>query len=579
MADGFVASCDARLSLRATRLGAAKLQQRAFASGKQIDLSGGLDYFLRMTRTPPSSSPWLAALKSRSPWFVKGDLDGFFGLFIDNLLQLMLIGVLGGFVCGFPSDFIIAVILPGAAVSILIGNLFYGWQARMVALRTGRRNTTALPFGINTPSLVAYVFLIMGPVYRETGNWHLAWQAGLFATLISGVLEIAGAFVGDAMRKHTPRAALLSALAGIAITFIAMGFILQIFASPMIAILPMMLILISYASRVKWPLSIPGGFLAVIIGVALAWILRSFGWIVFATPPGVYTFGVHAPQFMPVDAMALMASPLGWKYMAIILPMGLFNVIGSLQNLESAEAAGDRYETRPSLLTNGIGTIAAGFFGSPFPTTIYIGHPGWKVMGARGGYSILNGLVITLLCLFGGLTLILKVVPIECTLGILLWIAIIITAQSFQEIPKSHALAVALGLIPSFAAWVLLQIETTLRVTGVSLFTMWDKFGPDLYIKGVVALSQGFIITAMVLSAAVVFMIDRNFLKAAYWMFAGSALSAVGLIHAYTLTPAGIANKFGWLAAPDFAAMYALTGLILVGLHFWHLPEVEGRSE
>ena len=136
--------------------------------------------------TAPTSSPWLAALKSREAWFVKGDLDGFFGLFIDNLLQLMLIGVLCRLVCGFPSDLITSVILPGAAVSILIGNLFYGWQARMVALRTGRPDTTALPFGINTPSLVAYVFLIMGPVYRETGNWHLAWQAGLFATLISG---------------------------------------------------------------------------------------------------------------------------------------------------------------------------------------------------------------------------------------------------------------------------------------------------------------------------------------------------------------------------------------------------------
>jgi AGZA family xanthine/uracil permease-like MFS transporter len=418
----------------------------------------------------------------------------------------------------------------------------------------------------------------MGPVYRETGNWHLAWQVGLFATLISGVMEIAGAFVGDWMRKHTPRAALLSALAGIAITFIAMGFILQIFASPMIAILPMMLILISYASRVKWPLSLPGGFLAVIIGVSLAWIMRYLGWITFATPQDAYTFGFYSPQFMPGDALALMLSPLGWKYMAIILPMGLFNVIGSLQNLESAEAAGDRYETKPSLLTNGIGTIAAGFFGSPFPTTIYIGHPGWKAMGARGGYSILNGLVITCLCLFGGLTLVLKVIPIECTLGILLWIAIIITAQSFQEIPKSHALAVALGLIPAFAAWVLLQIETSLRVAGTSLFAMWEKFGGDLYIKGVVSLSQGFIMTSMVLSAAVVFMIDRNFLKAAYWMFAGAALSAVGLIHAYTLTPAGIENKFGWLAAPDFAAMYALTGLILIGLHFWHLPEAEEHS-
>jgi len=518
---------------------------------------------------------WMTVLRSKAPWFVKGDLDGFFGLFIDNLLQLMLIGVLGHFVCGIPAEFITRTILPGAAISILVGNLFYGWQARVVAHRSGRLDTTALPFGINTPSLVAYVFLIMGPIFRETHDWHLAWQAGLFATLLSGVIETAGAFVGDWMRKHTPRAALLSALAGIAITFIAMGFILQIFASPLIAILPMMLILVSYASRIKWPLSIPGGFLAVAVGVIMAWLLRSLGWAHFTTPQDSYTAGFHAPQFVPRDALALLFLPMGWKYMAVILPMGLFNVIGSLQNLESAEAAGDRYETMPSLLTNGLGTLAAGFLGSPFPTTIYIGHPGWKAMGARGGYSILNGVVITTLCLAGGLTLVLKIIPIECTLGILLWIAIIITAQSFQEIPKQHALAVALGLIPSFASWLLLQIDTTLRVAGTSLFEMRDKFGSDLYIRGVIALSQGFILTSMVLSAATVFMIDRKFLKAAYWMFAGAALSAAGLIHAYTLTEAGVENHFGWLAAPDFAAMYALTGLVLAGLHIMHPPETD----
>ncbi len=514
---------------------------------------------------PPVS---IAALKSSEPWFVRGDLDGFFGLFIDNLLQLMLIGILCRFVCGFPAGIVTKTVLPGAAVSILIGNLFYGWQARTAAVRSGRHDITALPFGINTPSLVAYVFLIMGPVYRETGEWRLAWQAGLFATLWSGIMEAAGAFAGDWIRRHTPRAALLSALAGIAITFIAMGFILQIFASPLIAVLPMMLILATYASRIKWPLSLPGGFLAVLIGVVLAWLLKGLHLATFMTPREPYAFAVCLPHFLPKDAFALMVSPMGWKYLAIIFPMGLFNVIGSLQNLESAEAAGDRFDTRASLLTNGIGTIAACLFGSPFPTTIYIGHPGWKAMGAHAGYSILNGIVITVLCLVGGLTLILKVVPIECTLGILLWIAIVIMAQAFQEIPRAHAPAVAIGLIPSFAAWVLLQVETTLRTAGIPLCNLWDKFGTDLYIKGVVALSQGFILISIVLSATMVYLIDRKFLHAAAWMFVGFALSATGLIHAYTLTPAGVENRFGWMAAPDFAAIYALTGAVFLFLHF-----------
>ena len=181
----------------------------------------------------------------RPRWFVHGDIDGFFGLFIDNLLQLMVIAVLCRSVCGLPSELITSRILPGAAVSILIGNLFYAWQARQLMRKTGRTDVTALPYGINTPSLFAYVFLIMGPVYQETRNPTLVWQVGLFACLMSGLMETAGAFVGDWLRRHTPRAALLSALAGVAITFIAMGFIFQIFASPAIAILPMMMILIT----------------------------------------------------------------------------------------------------------------------------------------------------------------------------------------------------------------------------------------------------------------------------------------------------------------------------------------------
>jgi AGZA family xanthine/uracil permease-like MFS transporter len=247
--------------------------------------------------------------------------------------------------------------------------------------------------------------------------------------------------------------------------------------------------------------------------------------------------------------------------------MGLFNVIGSLQNLESAEAAGDRYETRPSLLANGIGSLAAALFGSAFPTTIYIGHPAWKAMGARTGYSILNGAVVTLLCLLGGITLVLKVVPIEATLGILLWVGIIITAQAFQEVPRRHALAVAFGLIPSLAAWALLLVETSLRKAGKTLFEVAPTFGGDLYIHGVIALNQGFLLSAMVLAAILVFVIEREFLRAAGWTAAAAALSAVGLIHAYTLTPVGVQNKFGFLAAPDFALMYGLSAGFLLLLH------------
>jgi adenine/guanine/hypoxanthine permease len=494
---------------------------------------------------------------------VRGDIDGFFGLFVDNLLQLMLVVVLSGAVCGLPPSIVVGRMLPGAAVSILLGNLFYAWQAE----KTGRPDATALPFGINTPSLLAFVFLVMGPVYHETHDPILTWRVGLFACLVSGIFEALGAFVGDWLRRNTPRAALLSALAGVALTFISMGFIFQIFARPWIAIVPMLVILVTYASRARLPLGIPGGLAAVLVGTAVAWALRAFDESLFQPAQGPVTLGFYPPVPVPRDALALLTSARGYKYLAVILPMGLFNVVGSLQNLESAEAAGDRYETMPSLLANGLGTIVAAFFGSAFPTTIYIGHPGWKAMGARRGYSVMNGAAVTLCCLFGAIPMVLKVIPVEATLGILLWIGIVISAQAFQEVPRAHALAVAFGLIPSLAAWALLLVETSLRAAGSSLYAAAPKFGAELWIHGVIALSQGFLLTSMVLSAMLVFVIERRFLRAAAWTGVASAMSMAGLIHAYDLTPSGVQNRFGFAAAPGFGAAYAAGALFLVALH------------
>ncbi len=479
----------------------------------------------------------------------------------------MLIVLLGPTICGFTSTLITEQILPAVALSVVFGNLFYAWQARRLAIRTGRDDVTALPYGINTVSLMAFMFLVIGPVYRDTGNPELAWQVGLFACFLNGAMEIVGAFLADWLRRNTPRAALLSALAGIAVTFIAMGFVFQIFAAPALAMFPMMILLGLYSSKLRLPWGLPGGFVAVCVGVAIAAVLHGIGWLESPVGSVVGLPGLHLPQPVPESMLALMVSPLGWKYLAIILPMGLFNIIGSLQNLESAEAAGDRYETRPSLLANGVGALVAAGFGSPFPTTIYIGHPAWKSMGAGTGYSVLNAAAMSLLCFTGTYAIVMAWVPLEATLGILLWIGLSITAQAFQETPRRHALAVSLGMIPALAAWALLLIETTLRVSGSSLFAVADKFGNDLYIHGVIALNQGFIFTSTILAAILAFMIDRRFDKAAAWCLAAAVLSYFGVIHAYRLTESGVQNHFGLNAAPEFAVIYALSALLLWLLH------------
>jgi AGZA family xanthine/uracil permease-like MFS transporter len=164
--------------------------------------------------------------------FVRGDIDGFFGLMIDNLIQLLVLTGLCVGLCGFPMDFMAKVVLPGVAVSLLVGNLFYSWQAYQKGVKENRDDITALPYGINTVSLFAFVFFILFPVYRETGDYMQAWKVGLLASLLSGVIEFLGSFVAHGIRKATPRAALLSSLAGIAITFISMDFLLKNISKP-----------------------------------------------------------------------------------------------------------------------------------------------------------------------------------------------------------------------------------------------------------------------------------------------------------------------------------------------------------
>ena len=110
------------------------------------------------------------------------------------------------------------------------------------------------------------------------------------------MIELSGSVLADPLRRWLPRAALLSTLAGIGLTFIALGFLFRTYEYPVVALVPLGIILLTYFGRVEFP--IPGGLLAVLVGTALAWItglvrpdaatfeeaLAPLGW----HPPGIY---------------------------------------------------------------------------------------------------------------------------------------------------------------------------------------------------------------------------------------------------------------------------------------------------
>lgn len=499
-------------------------------------------------------------------WFLPGDWDGFFALFFSTFPDLLLIAGLGP-LCGFSIEFVTSRILPGLALSIFAGNIFYAWQARRLARETGRSDVTAIPFGVNTPTVFAYIFLIMLPVYRQTHDSNLAWEVGLAACFLSGIIQTAGAFCTDWLRRNTPRAALLCPLAGIALAFLCLGFILRVFQAPELALLPTIILLTLYCSHLRMPFRIPGALWCIGAGVILTMLLKTFHLYRLPNPPEMMTPGFYPPH--PANVMAFLSRPEGWKFLSVIVPMSLLDTICSLQILESVKVAGDDYKTRPSLLMNGAATLLASLFGSAFPTIPYFGHMGYKDMGARSGYSILSGACMMLVCVTGIIPLVLHYVPLEVVAIIVVWFGLVMMGQAFTEIPKSHAIAVAFGLIPMLAGWALELVDTALRTTGSSLLECAPRFGGELSIYGLIALSQGSLLTSMLWAAALVYMVEKRFLPAAAWLASGAVLSCFGLIHAYRLTPAGVENRLGWWVAPEFTVSYALGAAFLAGCHFY----------
>ena len=169
-----------------------------------------------------------------------------------------------------------------------------------------------------------------------------------------------------------------------------------------------------------------------------------------------------------------------------------------------------------------------------------------------------------------------RIIPIEAGMAILVWIAVIIVAQAFTATPREHAPAVVIGLLPALAAWGWLLVEMTQLGLKTGRLFPWqwglpavvERLGASSlpYIHGLLALKSGFMFSAMLLSAIAVFLIERQFMKAALWSATASLFTLAGLMHSYSLTPTAVREDlrpgFAWQAAAGCLALAILFGLL-----------------
>ncbi len=241
---------------------------------------------------------------------------------------------------------------------------------------------------------------------------------------------------------------------------------LEMFMTPVIGIICFAIIMVSWFGGYRYPKGIPAGLVAIAVGMVIAWGSNLFGiGIGGVSLEGVrsafsnFGFSVPLPAFDHVFS--------GFEFLGIILvtaiPFGIYDLVEAMDNVESAEAAGDAYPTTRVLTADGVVSLIGCLMGNPFINAVYIGHPGWKAMGGRIGYSAATGLMVIVLSWFGVISLMLAVIPVVAISPILLYIGMLICAQAFQTTPKEHAPAVALAITPHLAAWATVLLERRAR--------------------------------------------------------------------------------------------------------------------
>ncbi|MBJ7330096.1 MAG: hypothetical protein JHC95_09385 [Solirubrobacteraceae bacterium] len=504
-----------------------------------------------------SSSAASAAAPNPAPLWVRGDLNAFFGLFINMLVNVIVLSGLCIFVVNIPADDTVGTILPALGVMLLLGNLFYFWMARQLAAKENRSDVTAMPYGPSVPHMFIVVFVIMLPTFLATKNPTKAWEAGLAWCFIIGVIILIGAFVGPYIRKFTPTAAMLGTLAGISLTFISMRPAAQMWEAAWIALPVLAIIIVGFISGVRLPGNFPVGAAALLVGSAIGWI---GGFMDTATVgDSIDQIAVGIPS-LNVDLLLNGLDGIS-PLLATAIPLGIYNFTEAMSNVESAAKAGDEYNLRAVLLADGTGAIIGSGLGCPFPPAVYIGQPGWKAAGGRISYSLATGVLIFLLCILGMFPLLSALLPIPAIVPVLLFIGLVIGAQAFAAVPKAYYPAIVLACIPNIASWGAGLIDSALSAAGTTAsqvgFAKLSEAGA-IY-GGLNSLGQGAVLAGMILGAIAVFMIDRNFLWAAGYSFLGGALAWIGLIHG---------AKVEFFLDGKIALGYAFMGIVCIAFYF-----------
>lgn len=452
--------------------------------------------------------------------FAAGDFVSLFSLFFDNMSTLL---GLSGAILGLSAtstllpEIVYRRIFPAAGIMLFVGNAYYSYQAIRMSKKFNKP-FTAQPYGLNTAGGFPFVFGIIYAVYKanacpeectleqENARVELAWKVCVSANFLTGLINIFLGFFGELLMQIFPVAAMLVPLAGIGFTWLALNQILPNFATPAIGLIPVFLIFTQYYGGGRFHLGkgiyIPEALPVVVFGIAAGWIYGTNTEVLPPVQGGAWIGGAFFEGFAEIG-----------PYIGIVLPFSIAASFGDMMCLVSSQKAGDPYDIRETMIVDGLGTLVGAILGSPFGTVVYIGHPVHKRVGARTGYSIMNGIVYLIMGLSGIIPCILSLVPVIAIGPIIMIFGLMICEECTKHIPQRHHGAIFFGIFFGVCDYI------------------YTNFSPETPSNGANAMSKGSALSCLFWVAIIVYVTDRRWLRAGIFCCFAAVFAGAGIIH------------------------------------------------
>ena len=383
------------------------------------------------------------------------------------------------------------------------------------------------------------------------------WKVSVAANFIIGMFEMCGFFLGDLIRWAIPTAAVYIPLAGVGFVWLAFSPMITIAKEPIMCFLPLLVVVVGFFGNVRYPLygkiTVPVAFLAIAISTVSGWaggcqrsretITYGFGSDAVSTSVAEFYNGKDPVTGLPYktctgtdptrakkayDDFAFKGDILGGfgkglaglgeselmgDWVAPSLLFGIIGFLGTMACVESAEAAGDSYPMAECMIADGLGTCVGALSGGMFPTTVYIGHPVHKALGAKIGFSMLNGVLYFILLSTGLFAALYNVIPGCANGAILVFVGLLLSRQALEETPARHYPCLLLGLMPFICNYMALDSDGQHSV----------NMGVQMMAPG------GGAVFGVVVAAVCCFAIDRKFEESAVLSLVAAILSVFGI--------------------------------------------------